>query len=66
MSLVIVIIVLWAGSGWICARCSKYITEAYGRWKIKIFLSHLFNARKDSLSSGVPFLCGIDLTSGGC
>jgi hypothetical protein len=37
-----------AWSGWISARCFKYITEAYGRWKIIkiiIFLTHLFNAR---------------------
>jgi hypothetical protein len=37
-----------AWSGWISARCSKYIKEAYGRWKIIIiiiFLAHLFGAR---------------------
>jgi hypothetical protein len=59
-------VALKAGSGLTSARCFKYITEAYGRWKIIIFLTHLFNARKGSLSSGVRLLCGIDLTSGGC
>jgi hypothetical protein len=29
------------------------------RWKIIIFLTHLFNARKGNLSSKVPFVCGI-------
>jgi hypothetical protein len=40
-----------AGSGLISARCLKYITEAYGRWKVIIFLTHLFTARKGKLSS---------------
>jgi hypothetical protein len=42
-------------SGWICRRYITKITGAYGRWKIIIFTTHLFNARKASLSSRVTF-----------
>jgi hypothetical protein len=49
---------IMASSGWICARCFQFITEAYGRWKIIIFMTHLFNnARKASLASRVPSFC---------
>jgi hypothetical protein len=57
---------LTAGSEWICTRCCWNRTEAHRRWKIKIFLTHLFNARKADLASGVPSLCGIDNRSGAC
>jgi 1,2-phenylacetyl-CoA epoxidase PaaB subunit len=45
---------LEAGSGWISMRCFQFITVAHRPWKIIIFLTHLFNARKASLTSRVP------------
>jgi hypothetical protein len=49
----------------IYTRCFTKCNKMDRRWKIIIFLTHLFNARKASLSSGVPYLCGIDFPNGG-
>jgi hypothetical protein len=52
-------IFLMACSGWICKHYITKITGAYGRWKLIIFMTHLFNARKASLSSKVMFFLRI-------
>jgi hypothetical protein len=55
-----------ACSGWIPRTYFIKCNKVDRRWKIIIFMTHLFHARKASLASRVPSFCGIDIPSGAC